>query len=288
MKTLLVPTDFSACADLAAKQAIMLAEKLKASVYFLHAVSTPVDWASYASSVPSKHVLSPKEIEKNFPETKARIASAQNKLTALVKQAEKKGINAYAETGYNLAHKDIMAFAVRKKVDLIVMGSTGAGAVKGLLLGSNASKVIRLSEVPVLVLSPNTKPTLPKNMVYASDFEEEALNKNIHKLSDLCKKIGASPALLYINTPSFFESSQYSEKKLKNIQLKYGIKENTYYTYNDFTVEEGIHNFCKQHQADFVALSTHGRKGVSRLFYDNIAEILAGRLEKPLLIFPKK
>ncbi len=46
----------------------------------------------------------------------------------------------------------IVRFAVEKAYDLIVMGPRGAGGMKGLLLGSVTSKVMQLSNIPVLLV----------------------------------------------------------------------------------------------------------------------------------------
>lgn len=46
----------------------------------------------------------------------------------------------------------ILRVAKKDAVDLIVLGSHGRGAVKGILLGSVSSKVIAQSEVPVTIV----------------------------------------------------------------------------------------------------------------------------------------
>lgn len=46
----------------------------------------------------------------------------------------------------------IIKVARQDKVDLIVLGSHGRGAVKGILLGSVSSKVIAQSEIPVTIV----------------------------------------------------------------------------------------------------------------------------------------
>lgn len=46
----------------------------------------------------------------------------------------------------------IVQFAEAQQTDQIVMGSKGMGAVKGLLLGSVANKVMQLSTIPVLLI----------------------------------------------------------------------------------------------------------------------------------------
>jgi nucleotide-binding universal stress UspA family protein len=46
----------------------------------------------------------------------------------------------------------IVQFATELQCDQIVIGPRGLGAIKGLLLGSVASKLIQLSAIPVLLL----------------------------------------------------------------------------------------------------------------------------------------
>ena len=46
----------------------------------------------------------------------------------------------------------ILAVARKRKADLIVMGSHGRGAVKGVLLGSVSSKVIAQTDIPVTII----------------------------------------------------------------------------------------------------------------------------------------
>ncbi len=46
----------------------------------------------------------------------------------------------------------IAKFATRGKFDMVVMGSHGRGAVRSLILGSVAEKVVALCRVPVLIV----------------------------------------------------------------------------------------------------------------------------------------
>ena len=70
----------------------------------------------------------------------ARRSLSRTKLE-LVERAE---IGDISETIIKVARQD--------KVDLIVLGSHGRGAVKGILLGSVSSKVIAQSEIPVTIV----------------------------------------------------------------------------------------------------------------------------------------
>lgn len=56
------------------------------------------------------------------------------------------------------------------------MGSHGTSGIEELLLGSNTEKVVRLSEIPVLVIKKEIGELKFKNMVFASDFSPETKN----------------------------------------------------------------------------------------------------------------
>src|SRR5689334_22418555 len=65
------------------------------------------------------------------------------------------GVSAHADIRYALlghAAREIVASAAAHDADVIVMGSRGRGDLAGLLLGSNAHKVIHLADRPVLVV----------------------------------------------------------------------------------------------------------------------------------------
>ena len=78
MKKILIPTDFSDCAKAAEKAGLTIAERAQAEIYFMHILSTGIDW-----------VKLPMEKEDLYPETKAQIAHAKTALGALKGKAEK-------------------------------------------------------------------------------------------------------------------------------------------------------------------------------------------------------
>ena len=83
IKNILVPTDFSACANAASAFAIQLAQKAGAGVHFLHLQHTPVNW-----------VKLPKEKEKRYPETLRAIGPAKSELSGWVRKTKKAGVQA--------------------------------------------------------------------------------------------------------------------------------------------------------------------------------------------------
>ena len=64
----------------------------------------------------------------------------------------------------NISFEQINAASTDLGADLIVMGSHGASGIKEMFVGSNAEKVVRTSEVPVLVIKNEHETSYTNNM----------------------------------------------------------------------------------------------------------------------------
>ena len=65
---------------------------------------------------------------------------------------QRAGLRVEMEVLEGPAPRAILAVAEAREADLIIVGSRGLGAVRGLLLGSVSERVIRLAKCPVLVV----------------------------------------------------------------------------------------------------------------------------------------
>ena len=72
MKKIFIPTDFSRCAENAAKAAANIAEKSKAEIFLFHSLDVPMEWEKI-----------PVEKEANYPETKQQVAYAKKKASRI-------------------------------------------------------------------------------------------------------------------------------------------------------------------------------------------------------------
>lgn len=284
MKKILVPTDFSETANNAVSVALDIAQKANATVYFFHTITTPIDWGNTQLSVPSQPLTVQKQKEM-YPEISKQINEAQVKLSELSKKANKLKIDSKVEIGFNLLHEDLGRFAEKNKIDLIVMGTHGLSGVKDAFLGSNTLKVIRTSNVPVMTVKNKHKSFKIKKLIYASDFEETKANKNIERVKAFADFFGASIHFVFINTPVGFEDSSYTMAKIHKVAKDHKIDKYYAQIYNDYTVERGINNMAEMIDADMIALSTHGYKGLRHFINNNVAENVANHAKVPVLTF---
>jgi nucleotide-binding universal stress UspA family protein len=82
----------------------------------------------------------------------AQIDSAQEYLEDIAERLKQQGVSVQTEIGEGSAHEHIIDYAKKHSADLIVMSTHGHGGLKRMLIGSVTDRVIRMGEVPVLVI----------------------------------------------------------------------------------------------------------------------------------------
>jgi nucleotide-binding universal stress UspA family protein len=143
-KNILVPTDGSSLSNRTVRDAAKLARKLGARITGFYVAPT-YHIEVYADYVPPD-MISPQQHMAQAKKT------AQRYLDALQKTAKE---NRVASTGFfvmsDSTAEAIVKAARKHKCDLIFMGSHGRSGLTKLLLGSQTSKVLSQSRIPVLV-----------------------------------------------------------------------------------------------------------------------------------------
>ena len=143
IRKILVAVDGSKASVNAASYAIELAKNIGASLTVL-SIIVPSAYMDFGYATVGKS----KEIE-----TKER-KQTQDELDKLKKKAMAKGVTIKTDivVKYRSIVKEIVDYAAKRKIDLIVTGSRGMTGFKKMVLGSVASGVVTYSDCPVLVV----------------------------------------------------------------------------------------------------------------------------------------
>ena len=92
-------------------------------------------------------------------------------------------------------------------------------------------------------------------------------------------------AFINLTEQEFNQAKKQAETHLAGIQGEFRekhIESKTHVIYGP--VVEGIINMAGQEGVDLIALASHGRGGLSRVFYGSVAAGLLHRVDRPLLI----
>lgn len=143
MKTfrrILLSTDFSETAACATEMAIMMAKTFNATLDVLHVMESEIPMISDGMVYLPPNYF--EELEKQAAEKLEDVIPREDRDKMAVTLALRSG-SPFVE---------IIRYAREQKMDLIVMGTHGRGAVAHVLMGNVAEKVVRKANCPVLTV----------------------------------------------------------------------------------------------------------------------------------------
>ena len=144
-KKILVAIDGSPLSDKAAEEAVRMAagnpSQFKSKIYAV-LVLPNAPRNTFTDFVPSRPITESKEWE----ELRQRI------FYVIEKDAAEAGIPLEAKVAYGDPADELINFADKEEIDVIVIGSTGKGFLKRKLLGSVSDKVARHAKCSVYIV----------------------------------------------------------------------------------------------------------------------------------------
>ena len=143
VKKILVAVDGSDASINASNTAIDMAKKFDASLTALYIIS-PTAYMDLGYATVGRM----KAIEDNEKK------QAQKEVDKVKKKAMKSGVTLKTDVvvKYTSVVKEIVSYAEKHKIDLIITGSRGMTGFKKMLLGSVASGVVTYAHCPVLIV----------------------------------------------------------------------------------------------------------------------------------------
>lgn len=144
-KTILVPHDFSSCANQATAMARDVAKSHGARLVLLHVSDLPFGLDPDAVIIPSPGAAPLKARD-------VALGGARERIDDLAARLRKDGVEVSTALALGDVVDEILGAARREQVDLIVMGTNGRTGLSRLVVGSVTEKVVRQAPVPVLTL----------------------------------------------------------------------------------------------------------------------------------------
>lgn len=275
MKKIIVPIDFSQHSEFALEAAAILAKKHNAQILALHMLEI------------SNSVLNESDNEQR-EKVLFFLRLAEQKFAKFLDKTYLTGVEVVPVVKHFKVFSEVSEVAKEHNADLIVMGSQGTSGFSEIFVGSNTEKVVRYSDVPVLIIKNEPQETDYKKVVFASDFSTENVKPYINA-SRMFAALGSEMRLLYVNVSGErFRSTDQMEKTMTDFlqQADGNLNRMNMVSYvSDNSVEKGIMKFAKKIDADLIAIATHGRTGLSHFFEGSISEDLANHSILPVMTF---
>ncbi len=273
MKRILVPVDFSEYSEYALQAAAKIANLENAEIVVVHMLGL------------SDAIFTKTETDEVF-DVMQYMKLASKKFETFLDKDYLEGIEVHITVRNYRKFHELNEVANEWRADLIVMGSHGHSGKNDFFVGSNTEKVIRTSNVPVLVIKNRLTDLQIKNAVFVTDFNEESIQpyKDVRRF---LKLFSCEPRLLYVNMPERFASTVEIMAKSSRFLDKAAVDNPEIYemvdVVSDFTLESGIFNYGNEKGIDLFIVPTHGRHGLAHFFYGSAGENIANNSNIPVL-----
>ena len=272
MKQILTLTDFSAIAEGAVEAAFIYAKQFGAELTIYH--------NSVDGDLIMFELIGDPEIEHFTLNNQIKTAP----IDKWKQLARKHNVTARYLTGSADFIKKIFDITAILEIDLIVMGSAGAGGRKEIIWGSNTEKVVKHVDIPVLVIKKPIKKYRLDNIVFASAFDTSDREVLTYALKLLKPPSSATIHLLSIDTSSFFTQPmalmKTAMKEFESLVEPYNVKS---HFYKDYSIDAGIRHFMEDQNADLLIMSNRNEKPIKRLLSGNSTIKAINHSEFPVL-----
>jgi nucleotide-binding universal stress UspA family protein len=271
MKRILVPCDFSEPSKEAFKMAAEIASKTNGSITVLHVI--------YVSTLYTpEFVGEPTAFSQQFFNT---IEEDAKKAFGEIKKYADKEVNVELEITVGGLHESMKRLIKEKKIELVVMGTSGSSGMEEILIGSNTERAVRFSEVPVLAVRKAVPVRTIKNILLPTigNLDQKDWLSEVKALQTL---FSAKLHLLLINTPSNFMRDEEGKEILEEFVKHYDLNNYELHFRSYVKEEEGIIDFVNTNKMDLVAMATHSRRGLAHLFTGSVTEDVVNHIQAPV------
>jgi len=145
LRRILLPTDFSGCANHALPYAAAIARAVKATVICINVVEPIVPAVGYTGLAEAMPIA---EINEQMED------SAEREMPDVLHGDDLRGLAVEEVIAHGDAAAEIVRVANEREVDLIVISSHGRTGLGRIIFGSTAEAVVRHARCPVLVVKP--------------------------------------------------------------------------------------------------------------------------------------
>lgn len=272
-KNILVPVDFSGCSENAVLYAAEMAKSLHAKIHLYHAYHIPFYIEYYGDSI--------KDTEEN---ARNSAREQMRKIEALL-ELHHPNVKWESHLNFKFFMDDLEQMLESNKIDLIIMGTTGASGLNEYLVGSNAARVVESVKCPVLVVPQKAAFKRPEKVLFATDFRLD----NVDSIKDLIRLMGVFKPKIIVAHVSItdFNLDEQIMKWFGGI-----IKDQIDYPEFEFVdlvkVKDNLtelNNYVHNYNIDVVAMSTRNKNFLKKLFTGSLTRKMAYHTDIPLLAY---
>jgi nucleotide-binding universal stress UspA family protein len=188
--------------------------------------------------------------------------------------------------------EEIIDYAKEKGTDLIFAGRRGTSEIEEILIGTTTSRLIRNSDIPLLIIPRTLRGLKIKKILCPIDFSEYSMMALEYAIF-LSRQLEAQ--LFVVHIAEFF-SYKVPMFKMDSLMGKINERIAEIAGKHRFKIGNIIHDrgepakkiieIAKEQEVDIITMATHQRKGIGKFFLGSISEKVLLYSNIPVLILP--
>jgi nucleotide-binding universal stress UspA family protein len=280
MKKLLVPTDFSTCASQAVDFAVQSAKTHSLEITLLHAYETD-------GNVYTDYMGVNKEYNRALvDDVHAKLAQ----LKSVIEETE--GVVVNVQVSLSPLVDAILQATEVLDIDLVVMGTLGAGGLKEQIWGSKTASLIGKTRVPVMVIPFYYEWKKPQKFLLATNHFE----KSPSVLDFLFEVVDFYRARLQVavftdemadNAATIMEHTRTLPHYAKTLKELYNEESLIATHLFGDSFEETLQQHLEENEIDILVMVTYQRTGFwNRIFHPGMTKRMSYHTTIPLLVIP--
>ncbi len=288
IRRVLVPVDFTEHSENAAFYALKVAAAFKAEIKLINAYLDPTGAPQTYLESYSYQLNIDKIIHEIEEETDKSLLALTERLKDEIESKKLKGVHITYDLFKGNAVDAILNQIREYKPALLIMGTRGS-KLEGLRsFGSTTARLLEKAKVPVLAVPHDYDVSAfdqPKRVLYATNFDKTDYSA-IRRLASFIRPFNAK---IYCVHATLDEDDKMDEAEMKNIKkyltdhmlelnVECGILETA-------DVKAGIENFIQEKKIDVLAVTTHRRNFLEKLFKPSMTRKFLFQTRIPLLVF---
>lgn len=301
INNVLLPTDFSACADHALTHAVEVSDRFGAHLHLLHVVNElDPDWYGITEAQ-ERAVKLRDQIEDE----------ARERLRTLVPDAGDQNLETTVSLQLSFDVADsIQEYVGERDIDLVVMGTHGRKGLDRLMLGNIADKIVRHASCPVMTVREEVPWSTEEEDVHFQDilapvdFSDHS-RKALLGAKDFANQYEARLHHLFVaekrTVPVFSDTGipgvgvvemdpeivENAKAALRQLDERIGGPTvDSRYHVREGDVAQDIIDFTETNGVDLIVMSTRGLTGLDRFLLGSTTERVIRAAPCPVLTIP--
>jgi nucleotide-binding universal stress UspA family protein len=273
MKTILVPTDFSASALGAFQYAIKLAQQIDAVIKVVHVYQDELPDLGLTTVIPPL-------VANKFVADDLKTFVLKGKIPKAAKTF------VYSESFDCMTEpaEKIVALSKSLATDLVVMGATGAHNTVEKWFGSVSSFTAQEAFCPVLLVPEGINYHKPQNILYLCNLDIPIQAATLDRLAFTAQCLGSKVHILHVDTnldnekdATLLVNREWNKAECKRFSFKVTINKRE-------DMLKAIDIYTVNHHIDLLVISTLHRTIFQKIFHPSLTKKIATEANLPLLV----